>query len=316
MFDFGNWKPDLCIYHDNCDDGFAAALLVWRQWPHCDFVPGRYGKPLPDMTGRQVLFVDFSAPENALREAGRTATSVIILDHHKTAEADLAPFRAEVENGFIRHANGDAGTFNGICIEHMSRGETPIFAFFDGQRSGASLTWLFLTGASSTSELPRFVDYIEDRDLWRFSRGDETRMFSAALRSYPQDFAIWDKLWDHPDELIADGGIILRAHRANMKRIMAETHWRDIAGYRVPVVNAPYHYASDLGNELLGEHPDAPFAATWFHRGDGIIQCSLRSDCNRVDVSEIARMLKGGGHRNSAGFQQPAVDFFAEVARG
>ena len=26
------WKPDICIYHGGCDDGFGAALAVHMRW--------------------------------------------------------------------------------------------------------------------------------------------------------------------------------------------------------------------------------------------------------------------------------------------
>ena len=26
-------KPDICIYHGGCDDGFGAAWAVWKRWP-------------------------------------------------------------------------------------------------------------------------------------------------------------------------------------------------------------------------------------------------------------------------------------------
>lgn len=43
------WKPDICIYHGNCDDGFGAAWAIWRRWGNeVAYVPGAYGKSLPD----------------------------------------------------------------------------------------------------------------------------------------------------------------------------------------------------------------------------------------------------------------------------
>lgn len=26
------WKPDICVYHGGCDDGFGAALAVHMRW--------------------------------------------------------------------------------------------------------------------------------------------------------------------------------------------------------------------------------------------------------------------------------------------
>lgn len=42
------WKPDLCIYHGNCDDGFGAAWAIWMKWGNdVAYVPATYGKPCP-----------------------------------------------------------------------------------------------------------------------------------------------------------------------------------------------------------------------------------------------------------------------------
>lgn len=70
--------------------------------------------------------------------------------------------------------------------------------------------------------------------------------------------------------------------------------------------SALMHEAADTlaAHEMLSKYPDAPFTACWFRRADGQIQYSLRSEDSRLDVSEVAKSLGGGGHRNAAGFQQ------------
>ena len=105
---------------------------------------------------------------------------------------------------------------------------------------------------------------------------------------------------------IAPSAIVLRAHQTNIKKLIAEAYMAEVGGFIVPVVNAPYHYASDTAHELLSVYAYAPFAACWFRRGDGQIQWSLRSEDHRADVSAVAKGLGGGGHRNAAGFQHPS----------
>ena len=54
-------KPDMCIYHGNCQDGFGAAWAVWKRFGDAvEYVPGFYGQPAPDVAGRSVVMVDFS----------------------------------------------------------------------------------------------------------------------------------------------------------------------------------------------------------------------------------------------------------------
>lgn len=290
------WKPDICIYHGNCDDGFGAAWAIWKRWGNeAAYYAAAYGAPLPDVSGRNVLFVDFSAKRPELVAMADKAKSIVVIDHHKTAEADLAdwngPCAPPLEDVELMAAKA--------CTETGS----PIVAWFDMNQSGAVMAWEFAHGIEHNGAPPTFLAYIQDRDLWRFVFGDDTRKFSAALRTYPMTFETWDKLAADPDYLVREGEGILRAHQANIRKFISDAYFDDIAGHRVPVVNVPYHYASDTAHELLTVFPDAPFAACWFRRGDGMIQYSLRSEDSRIDVSEVATRFGGGGHRNAAGYQ-------------
>lgn len=289
------WKPDLCIYHGGCDDGFGAAWAIWKRWGNeVAYIPGTYGKSLPEVNGRNVLFVDFSAKRPELVSLADKAKSIVIIDHHKTAEADLAdwngPKPALVDIELLAAK---------ACTETGS----PIVAWFDMNQSGAVMAWEFAHGIERNEPPPTFLAYIQDRDLWRFAYGDATRQFSAALRTYPMNFDTWDGLAHRADVLVDEGKGILRAHNANIRKFLADVYMGDVGGHRVPIVNVPYHYASDTAHELLLKFPDAPFAACWFRRGDGMVQWSLRSEDHRADVSEIAKRSGGGGHRNAAGFQ-------------
>lgn len=292
------WKPDICIYHGNCDDGFGAAWAIWRRWGNeVAYVPGIYGKPLPDVAGRNVLFVDFSAKRPELVAVAEKAKSVVVIDHHKTAQADLADWAGPMcKPEDIELLAAKACTETGY----------PIVAIFDMQSSGAVLAWDFAHSIPHNDPPPTMLGLIEDRDLWRFAYGDRTKQFSAALRTYPQTFETWSRIAEDMDLLIDEGEAILRAHNANIEKFIADSYFEEIAGYMVPVVNVPYHYASDTAHALLQQHPTAPFTACWFRRGDGMIQYSLRSEDSRADVSEIAKKFGGGGHRNAAGYQVKA----------
>lgn len=285
------FKPDICIYHGGCDDGFAAAWAVWKRWPEIEFVGGVYGKAPPDVTGRRVLMVDFSYKRDVLEDMARAAKDITILDHHKTAQADLETF------AIFNPVNAD--DIDDI-LSATQPGLGNIRAEFDMSRSGAMMAWQFVYPGSL---IPMFIKLIEDRDLWKFQYGEDTKKFSAALRIYPMEFAVWDKLISGWGKLVDEGDAVLRAHNANIAKFMADAYVDEIDGHRVPVVNVPYHYASDTAHALLAKHPEAPFTACWFKRGDGMIQYSLRSEDSRADVSEIAKKFGGGGHRNAAGYQ-------------
>src|SRR6185503_5178352 len=63
---------------------------------------------------------------------------------------------------------------------------------FDMQRSGAGITWdWFSRGALR----PSFINFCEDRDLWREPRRyEDTDAFMDAVASYPYDFDIYGDL--------------------------------------------------------------------------------------------------------------------------
>lgn len=296
-----NWKPDLCIYHGNCDDGFGAAWAIWWKWGNeVAYFPGTYGKPLPDATGKHVLFVDFSAKRPEIDAMAQVAKSIVIIDHHKTAEADLEPFKVDIGWRGLSNLWRDVPAM----LRDMAKlNRPPVLAFFDMNQSGAVMAFDFANGIPHNDPPPTMLSLIQDRDLWRFAYGDRTKQFSAALRTYPMTFETWSEIAKDPDKLVKEGEIVLKAHTANIAKFIADAYFGDVGGHRVPVVNVPYHYASDTAHALLSAYPDAPFTACWFKRGDGMIQWSLRSEDSRLDVSEVAKQFGGGGHRNAAGFQ-------------
>lgn len=309
-----DWKPDVCIYHGNCDDGFGAAWAIWKWWPDCKFVPAHYGMDMPEVTGLNVLFVDFSAKRPVIDSLAQTAKSIVIIDHHKTAEDDLAPFKVTLDEGTILDRYMLPSMFRDLA--ELNR--PPIVAWFDMEQSGAVMAWQFANATHRDNlAIPALLEAIEDRDLWRFKFEDDTRQLSAALRTYPMDFGVWDEFRVNHYRLIDEGRAILRAHKANVEKIVQESYFTEIDGHSVPVVNAPYHYASDVGHALLERFPSAPFAASWLCKPNGQIQWSLRSEEHRTDVSEIAKKFGGGGHRNAAGFLsiEPIETLTREVER-
>jgi len=102
------------------------------------------------------------------------------------------------------------------------------------------------------------------------------------------------------DRLKLEGGAIERKHFKDLAELLKVTTRRmKIAGHDVPVANLPYTMSSDAGHQLAqGEK----FAACYWDTPDGRV-FSLRSSDDGLDVSEIAKLFGGGGHRNAAGFK-------------
>lgn len=264
--------PDLCIYHKACDDGFGAALAIWKRDGDCvAYHPAAYGETPPDVAGLDVAIVDFSYKRPVMIDLAAKAKSILVLDHHKTAQADLEGLSAECPN---------------------------VEVIFDMERSGAMLAWDYF---HPDFVAPKFFEYLQDRDLWtkRLPGVDE---FTAALRSYPQSFHVWDGLCQDVDSLIKDGGAIQRYYRTLVEQTKKHAFARNIAGYIVPVVNASLFMASEVAGELAESEA---FAAVYAETEDRVIW-SLRSrPPHGLDVSEIAKKFGGGGHKHAAGFNIP-----------
>ena len=214
----------LCIYHGNCADGFAAAWVVRRFWQQStfdevEFFPANYGDVPPDVTGKDVVIVDFSYPRGVLMEMEWEAEKLLVIDHHKTAREALTGLD---------------------------------FVKFDMEKSGAILAWRNFF----SSEPPVLLHYIQDRDLWTWSMPD-SRAVSAAIASYPYDFSVWDNLMKRPiPELVIEGESILRYQGQVVRRHLENVVMIEMDGYAVPCVNATT-MISEIGNELCQGHPFA-----------------------------------------------------------
>lgn len=263
--------PDLCIYHGACDDGFGAAFAVWKRDGDCvTYHPGVYGEAPPDVTGLDVAIVDFSYKRPVMVELASKAKSILVLDHHKTAQADLDGLSDECPNVKVQ---------------------------FDMQRSGAVMAWEYF---HPQREVPEFFLYLQDRDLW-LKRMPDVDAFTMALRSYAQDFNLWDKIYDSPRSIIAEGRSIHRYFRTLVEIAKGHAYFKEIGGYRVPVVNASMFMSSELAGELAEGHP---FAGVYAESETHTLW-SLRSRApDGADVSEVAKQFGGGGHKHAAGFRE------------
>ncbi|NIV11579.1 MAG: hypothetical protein GWN62_09935, partial [Aliifodinibius sp.] len=154
-----------------------------------------------------------------------------VIDHHKSAEKELEGF---------------------MSLPGVS-------GIFDMTKSGAMLTYeYFWNGDRNDKELAsifwmkRAIEYIQDRDLWKFEL-EGSKEYSMAVFSYEYDFEIWDKevFSKTPCQLISEGAHLLRKMEKDKKELIAAIAYRgDIGGHNVPMINVPYIYASEIAGLL------------------------------------------------------------------
>ena len=268
-----------CIYHNKCIDGLMAAAVVKRTYPDAEFFAANYNEPAPieSLKGKHCIIVDFSYSRDVTLQIADASAKLLVLDHHKTAQAALAD---------IDHAKAKI--------------------IFDMERSGAGLAWDTFYPLATGGARPPLINMVEDRDLWRFQHEGSQRLHYVltCMEPTPDGFAHQLQLSiQNPDylvDLVGQGAAMEKLFAAQIETLKHEAFTVHISGYVVPVVNAPYIFASDLAGALAEGHP---FAATYFFNGKEEVW-SLRSRGeNSIDVSDIAQQYGGGGHKHAAGFK-------------
>lgn len=273
---------NIVIYHGpDCADGFTAAWAAWLNFgAEATYYPADYGQEPPEHITKddEVWVLDFAYPRAVTEALIERAKYVTILDHHKTAAADL----------------GDLGKF-------------------DMTKSGAVMAW---ERFHKDRPIPELVLYVQDRDLWQW-RLSGSRQINMAIQSTPHDFAQWSALSArcdaHPRGLMSEGAAILRyqgqivarlADRARLVILEAP----GLADQAVPMVNASV-CESEVGEELCRRYPGSPFSLTYQDGPSGDRVWSLRTRRVDVDVSKIAAAFGGGGHAAAAGFRTTGSSF-------
>jgi uncharacterized protein len=235
----GVLTPLIC-FHAQCYDGFSAAWAAWQAvGEDAEYRPVSYGDRVPpDAAGRLVYLLDVCFPHAELARAVQEIqpAQIRIIDHHQTARDDILPWLAASTGASL-----------------------PITAVFDLDHSGAVLAWQHFHG---TAEIPTLLRYVEDRDCWRFAL-PHSRAVAAWMRSWPMDFATWNRLEQallDLDTVLLEAQAILRFQQRQVEIMADAVQWQVIAGQEVPVVNASV-FVGDVGEELLTRYPTAPFGS-------------------------------------------------------
>jgi len=262
-------KKILVVFHGDCTDGWTAAWAAWKKFgDSAEYVPATY-RPTDvfDVDEREVYILDYCPTRIELQGYARRAAPLLVIDHHQSAEER--------------------------CVGLD-------YCLFDMKRSGAGMAWdYFHPGVKR----PLIVDYVEDRDIWRWALAD-SKIVSSALFSYSMDsFENWSELAlrveNNLPEILLEGKAVNRAESIAITGVKRNVRLMAFAGHQdVPVVNTTGTNISEVLNQL-----SAPgyFAASWFQRANGTFKYSLRSKGD-FDVAKLAERFGGGGHKNASAF--------------
>lgn len=283
------------VYHEGCPDGWGAAWVAYRALVGRGdgvpvLVPASHGGEVPDLGEFGTVYVvDFSFSHDVLRELGE-ARRVVVLDHHQTAVDDICAGHGDFPG---EGPWGDGSKGDEWVVRYDRWYETVL----DTNRSGAGITWDYFHPGEAR---PVVVDYVEDRDLWRFALPN-SKAVSAFIRCQPHTIGAWDDIDQYlgvGDMARAGDGVQLHID-AYCRAAASHAYWCQMGGRRFPIVNVTYESCSDVATYLLDRF-ETDMAGYYFERGDGAIQYGFRSR-NGVTVHDHAQEFGGGGHPQAAG---------------
>ena len=269
---------DLVIYHRNCHDGIASYAVVRKYYKdvlgkEIEGKPCAYEDPVPDVSGKTVLIVDFSFKAAEMEKLTSEAKAFFLLDHHVSAQRELGS-----------HPN----------------------CFFDMARSGAMIAWDFFF---PDSQAPPLIEYVQDKDLWLWKL-DNSRDFNVAMETLSYKPALWDALLVSEDAVptMVEKGKLFGEYKQflveNIARQADRFTWKPFPGEKTQQLNVSlintFTFINEVG-EKLGSDEKCDVALLWkYEAKKKSYRFFLRS--NKVDTSVIAGIFGGGGHKGASGF--------------
>jgi oligoribonuclease NrnB/cAMP/cGMP phosphodiesterase (DHH superfamily) len=277
-----------CFYHNDLD-GRLAGFCVLKEHQDCQMIEMDYNKPFPINTikeGELVYFVDFSIEPDVMKTLYENVTSNIIwIDHHVTAIAKYKDFPYSIRG--IRNTS----------------------------YAGCVLTYLFMSGFVNCDEnfndVPAFIRYVGDRDIWSWMYGDTTRFFCSGveLEDTSPSAPIWETLFNE-DKKKATGagssleyyikmGSIVETYKAQCYANVAKgiSFPAIFEGHRCIACN--YAYTGSVLFDSIDNASRYDIRIVFYWDGEKWV-ISMYSAT--VDVGAIAAIYGGGGHKGAAGF--------------
>jgi oligoribonuclease NrnB/cAMP/cGMP phosphodiesterase (DHH superfamily) len=254
------------IYHKDCTDGFCAAYYFWKKYPDSIFIALPAGSlECPELETYEVVLADISFPRNVLIELSKTH-KLTVLDHHKSAKEDCDGLE---------------------------------FCKFDMEKSGAGLMWDWLYPGEKR---PWLVNYVEDRDLWKFKLPNSREVSHVLLSTLFtfESFECLEEIDQNELELI---GIKLSQYKdIIIDFIVQQAEEFEYNGFRGMIVNSSAKQLTSEVAEILAARYG--LAVVWYRSKNEMYFYSLRSTIQSgIDVANIAKTFPGGGgHKHAAGF--------------
>ena len=281
-------NPDnkrIVITHRNCEDGRATGSVALQFSNDIDVLPPsicyvNYGEYDIDhilnmVKGAVVYIGDFSFLADEFKLITEVAKIAVTVDHHRT------PYLDSVSDLPTTH--------------------------FDMSKSGAYLAWEFFY---PNAEVPKYIKYVSDRDLYTFKYGNDSRALHLATSSMALNSAALTVPYFTDtallDSIIAEYTPKVERHLNDCKRRAREASPITVAGVQFRCLNICDNI-SDTLNAVCALYGTP--AMSYRFKGD-VVTFSIRNNSNvDVDLSELAKLFGGGGHPKASGFAIPILEF-------
>ena len=236
---------NIVFYHANCNDGAAAAaaayLLLGNRAQYIPLQP-RGTIALPTIRHKNVVVLDVSFSASRTFDALANCKSFRVIDHHVSAMKELSSIPADYKT-------------------------------FDMKRSGATLAWSFF---HPDKPIPKILEIIEARDLWRYdllSDPREAQTIAASFLAYEPSIKYFVSLYKQEaqhgpafvtNKLLTLGSIVESVVLEHCQKMAARAVMTRIKPWNIPaVVVKSNSLRSDIANYLLSTFPEAKICAVF-----------------------------------------------------
>lgn len=280
------------FYHNDLDGQCAAFCVKLHKnlTNKQDFIEMDYKTDFPLESikkDEEVWILDYSIDPSIMKKLLKKTENVWWIDHHRSA------------------------------IEKYSDADLAVQGLVKEGISGCELTYMYLNGIDDREDVPRFIRYIGDYDVWDH-KFKESSPFYFSLQSedtHPtSDF--WDKLslseinnTKLVDDKIKEGHLILKYRDAWAEQFVQRY------GFETKFEGHNW-FAANLGQcgseyfKSVEKNHDLLISFAWDGKVWSVSLYSLKPD--KVNVSEIAKKHGGGGHPGASGFTCKDLPFKAK----
>ncbi|MEM5877391.1 MAG: DHHA1 domain-containing protein [Candidatus Aenigmatarchaeota archaeon] len=269
----------VCVYHKNCIDGTSSAAVLLMKHPDANLFSFNYkyseeefNSLLSVIDKDTVVYVlDFSFNIHDLNRLLDKSKKVIMIDHHISV-------KDKFDENFLSNRN----------LEFI----------YDTEHSGSSLTYKYFFGDKPN----KIIEFVEDRDLWRWKFGDHTNHVNSYLFLFIDNpIKMKDIIENSNVEEILDKGKVINEYKSKLIESVLEKTKEVIIridSYNVRAYNTNL-FQSEIGSVLCKKYDEVVCLFSFSY--DYVILSFRGLEHHNPSALDLAKILGGGGHKNAAG---------------